>query len=219
LRIEDAPCRVGISRGAEWYGICAHGWRGWNGELSGDTRLDSLCDSKDQVANGSRSRRRKRWTNAESWWCALSRARRCRLAGLRASHDQRNLKKQLERLEDRILPPSEIHLLRVVYVDTNGAKVGRLGDLRKEANMNAITRRVNRLEKTSSARIRPFRLVIGKSWQRLNLETSTCTRTLYPNGHLVEHVDLDGSFKGLSNEGLEQFIARFPIQNAPCQNR
>jgi hypothetical protein len=85
--------------------------------------------------------------------------------------------------------------------------------------MNAITRRVNRLEKTSTARIRRFRLVIGKSWRRLNLETSTCTRMLYPNGHLMEHVVLDGSCKSLSNEDLEQFVAKFPIQNAPCQNR
>jgi len=36
----------------------------------------------------------------------------------------RNLTKRLKRLEERILPPTEVHLLRVVFVDTDGTEVG-----------------------------------------------------------------------------------------------
>ncbi len=32
-------------------------------------------------------------------------------------------------------------------------------------NMKAITQRVNRLEKTSDAKIQRFRVVLGKSWR------------------------------------------------------
>ena len=36
----------------------------------------------------------------------------------------RNLVRRLERLEGRMLPPREIHLLNIVYVDRDGTKVG-----------------------------------------------------------------------------------------------
>ena len=37
---------------------------------------------------------------------------------------RRNLAKCLERLEERILPPRDIHLLRVVYSNADGPAVG-----------------------------------------------------------------------------------------------
>ncbi len=37
---------------------------------------------------------------------------------------RRNLAKRLERLEERILPPRDIHLLRVVYSNADGPAVG-----------------------------------------------------------------------------------------------
>jgi hypothetical protein len=41
----------------------------------------------------------------------------------------------------------------------------------------------------------------------LNLETSRCTRTLCPNGTLMEVVHLDGIRGNLNDEELDRFVA------------
>jgi hypothetical protein len=48
----------------------------------------------------------------------------------------------------------------------------------------------------------------------LNLEASTCTRTLAANGLLTEIMMLIGMREDLTDEQLEAFIAQFPIQRA-----
>src|SRR5215469_1910222 len=51
-----------------------------------------------------------------------------------------------------------------------------------------------------------------------DLENSTCRRTLYPNGSLIEYVRINdaqgelASSKELSDDQLEQWIATFPIE-------
>jgi hypothetical protein len=57
-----------------------------------------------------------------------------------------------------------------------------------------------------------LRLVIGSVCGPPNLATSTCTRTLGPDGALTEVVHLDGSRDGLTSEDLERFIGSFPIE-------
>jgi hypothetical protein len=59
-----------------------------------------------------------------------------------------------------------------------------------------------------------LRLVIGSVCGSPNLTTSTCTRTLGPDGPLTEVVQLNGGRDGLNDEDLERFIERFPIQRA-----
>jgi hypothetical protein len=58
----------------------------------------------------------------------------------------------------------------------------------------------------------PLRLVIRSVCGSPNLSTSSCTRTLWPDGALTEVVHLDGGRDGLSDEDLETFIASFPVQ-------
>jgi hypothetical protein len=76
-----------------------------------------------------------------------------------------------------------------------------------------LRRRVGRLEaQTRAAQKKPLTVVVSKVWKPLNLATSTCKRTLYPSGTLINMVDLDGSRDGLSDEDLYRFIAKFPIE-------
>jgi hypothetical protein len=45
----------------------------------------------------------------------------------------------------------------------------------------------------------------------LNLATSRCTRTLCPNGTLLEVVHLDGIHGNLNDEELDRFVGSFPV--------
>jgi hypothetical protein len=65
-----------------------------------------------------------------------------------------------------------------------------------------------------SAAPEPFRVVISSIWRSTNLRRSTCTRTLGPDGSLTEIIHLDGSGRDLTEEQLEEFIRRLPIQPA-----
>jgi len=79
-----------------------------------------------------------------------------------------------------------------------------------------IEGRLRQLEKSQGGeQIRPFTVVKSACWKKLNLETSTCKRTLNRNGVLMQIVDLDGSREGFSNEELYKFIAQFPIERLP----
>jgi hypothetical protein len=46
----------------------------------------------------------------------------------------------------------------------------------------------------------------------LNLETSTCWRTLTANGALTEVVRLDGMHGDLTDEELDNFVEGFPVE-------
>ena len=58
----------------------------------------------------------------------------------------------------------------------------------------------------------PFRLVVSHAGEPLDLTKATCTRTMWPNGHLMEIVNLNGGDYGLREEDLENFIQSFPVE-------
>ena len=77
----------------------------------------------------------------------------------------------------------------------------------------ALKPRLQKLERQRSAVARePFRIVVSHAGKPLDLSKATCTRTLCPNGQLMEHVDLNGGDYGLNEEDLERFIQSFPIR-------
>ncbi len=46
----------------------------------------------------------------------------------------------------------------------------------------------------------------------LDLSKATCSRTLWPDGQLMEIVNLYGNREGLSEQDLETFIQSFPVE-------
>jgi hypothetical protein len=46
----------------------------------------------------------------------------------------------------------------------------------------------------------------------LNLEASTCRRTLTASGYLTEVVRLDGTRGSLTDEELSRFVEGFPVE-------
>jgi hypothetical protein len=79
-----------------------------------------------------------------------------------------------------------------------------------------IERRIARLENQRHGNGKPeiLRLVVSSIGESLNLSTSRCTRTRNSNNSITEFVELDGSREELTDEELQRFVARFPIQNA-----
>jgi len=77
----------------------------------------------------------------------------------------------------------------------------------------ALKPRLQKLERQRSAVARkPLRIVVSLAGKPLDLTKATCTRTICPNGQLMELVKLNGSDYGLSDEALERFIQSFPIR-------
>ena len=84
--------------------------------------------------------------------------------------------------------------------------------------MKSLARRVHRLQRQfapipdylQNPRDR-FRLVVSGMDHPLNLETSRCTRTLCPNGTLMEVLHLDGIRGNLNDEELDRFVGSFPV--------
>jgi len=74
--------------------------------------------------------------------------------------------------------------------------------------------RLKALEQRRQASNQRFRIVASTSGVPLNLANSTCKRTLVANGLFTEIVDLDGSDQGLTDEDLEEFVARFPVEDS-----
>lgn len=64
-------------------------------------------------------------------------------------------------------------------------------------------------------RVRLVFFVIG---QPLNLETSTCERSWWPDGTLYEQVLLDRTNKDLTQAALDEFVSRFPIETLGERN-
>ena len=58
----------------------------------------------------------------------------------------------------------------------------------------------------------PFRLVVSHAGEPLDLSKATCTRTMWPNGYLMEIVNLNGGDYGLREDDLENFIQSFPVE-------
>lgn len=62
-----------------------------------------------------------------------------------------------------------------------------------------------------------FRVVVSHTGEPLDLAKATCTRTIMPNGQLMEIVNLNGTDYGLSKEDLEKFIQSFPIERSTAR--
>jgi hypothetical protein len=73
-----------------------------------------------------------------------------------------------------------------------------------------------RAEASTGLRVPPardrLRLVVSAMDHALNLETSTCRRTLTANGALTEVVRLDGMHGDLTDEELDNFVEGFPVE-------
>ena len=68
-------------------------------------------------------------------------------------------------------------------------------------NLNA---RLQKLERQHSHVERDrFRIVVSFAGKPFDLTKATCTRTLWPNGQLMEMVNLHGGDYGLRDEDLE----------------
>ena len=84
--------------------------------------------------------------------------------------------------------------------------------------MKTVIRRLARLEDrfAPAARRNPkhsVRLVVSLMDHPLSLETSTCTRTLNTaNGYLTEVVRLDGIRGGITDDELDRFVEKFPVE-------
>jgi hypothetical protein len=87
--------------------------------------------------------------------------------------------------------------------------------------MKPVNRRIARLECRLAPRLQPdfvsnpqdrFRLVVSAMDHALNLETSTCRRTLTASGILTEVVRLDGIRGDLTDEELGNFVEGFPVE-------
>lgn len=87
--------------------------------------------------------------------------------------------------------------------------------------MKPCVRRVVRLENRVSPPTRDFarnprdrlRLVVSNVGV-LNLERSTCVRSLTADGFLTEVVRLDGIRGNLTDEELDRFVESFPIERS-----
>ena len=83
--------------------------------------------------------------------------------------------------------------------------------------MNAITRRIGRLEdryaiSSSGKRKAMLRLIVTRSWDGpLDPTWPTCTRWLRA-GFLTEVVELNGDDSEIGDEELEKFVASFPVE-------
>ena len=77
-------------------------------------------------------------------------------------------------------------------------------------NLKARLKKLER-QRTLVAR-EPLRLVVSRAGEPLDLSKATSSRTIWPNGQLMEYVDLKGSRDGLSEEDLEKFIQGHPIE-------
>ena len=87
--------------------------------------------------------------------------------------------------------------------------------------MKTVDRRIRRLEGQIWPAAQPdflrhprqhIRVVVSALGRELNLEESTCQRSLDATGLLTEIVDLNGSGEGLSQEELDRFVASFPVK-------
>jgi hypothetical protein len=82
----------------------------------------------------------------------------------------------------------------------------------------SLNTRLKRLERQQSQVSRePFRVVVSRAGKRFDLAKVTCTRTLMPDGQLMELVNLNGSSDGLREEDLERFVQSFPIESSTAR--
>jgi hypothetical protein len=79
--------------------------------------------------------------------------------------------------------------------------------------MRALVNRVIRLETSANnAAANVIRYVFSRMDKPLNWETSKCTRTRQANGSVLEFVKLDGDDPDVTNDELDRFVERFPVQ-------
>jgi len=113
-------------------------------------------------------------------------------------------------LEERTLQPlEEASGQATTRVSAFDIGPGRDSDLNLKARLKTLERHQLPVFKE------PFRLVVSHAGEPLDLAKATCTRTRWPNGHLMEIVNLNGGDYGLSEEQLESFIQTFPVERRP----
>jgi hypothetical protein len=84
--------------------------------------------------------------------------------------------------------------------------------------MKTVVRRVRKLENEFAPprdylrHPRSVLRLVYDAYHKLNLETSTCSRTLCRDGSLLECVMLDGSIDDISEEALKEFIENSPVK-------
>ena len=76
-----------------------------------------------------------------------------------------------------------------------------------------IRARLKKLERQRSlVSQEPFRVIVSHAGKPFDLTKATCRRTQWPDGRLMEVVNLHGSDDGLSEEHLETFIQSHPVE-------
>jgi hypothetical protein len=87
--------------------------------------------------------------------------------------------------------------------------------------MTTLERRIERLEKCTHdvANASVMRVVISACGRPLNLAGSSCDRMLGAKGSITEIVRLDGSRDQITDEGLDAFVASFPVQRSSHTHR
>jgi len=77
----------------------------------------------------------------------------------------------------------------------------------------SLKARLKKLERQRSRVAQePFRVVVSRAGEPFDPAKATCTRTLWPDGRLMEVVNLNGSRDGLSEEDLEKFIQSHAVE-------
>jgi hypothetical protein len=76
----------------------------------------------------------------------------------------------------------------------------------------SLTTRLKTLERQQRHILKGSIRVVVSRVGPLDLSKATCSRTIMPDGRLMELVDLHGIREGLSKEDLENFIQSFPVE-------
>jgi hypothetical protein len=79
--------------------------------------------------------------------------------------------------------------------------------MRFESRLKALERSRKELES------KHMRVIIYLSVSKVNLANSTCSRTLRPDGVLMEMVKLDGSPNSMTEAELDAWVESFPVED------
>lgn len=75
-----------------------------------------------------------------------------------------------------------------------------------------LKRRLRALEREIKPPEKPLRIVVRYTGEPADLEQAKCHRNTMKDGRVCEVVMLNGSDEGISEEDLDRFVAKFPIE-------
>jgi hypothetical protein len=81
----------------------------------------------------------------------------------------------------------------------------------------SIKSRLRSLEKQIRPNAEPIRILLHYTGPPASLDEAKCHRSLLADGTLMEVITLYGSSEGISEEDLDRFVSRFPVE--PYENR